>query len=433
MGESERAKEYYEEGADSGCEKCTARLTTLKQIPPTPPTQNVEPMRPPLDRRSPSLSEAVETLIAAGNPVRSGSLMRIKAPSRCKEVRGLNHDLYDVELDCRPAVETMYERVTMSISEEEGEEEEGSSEDEYIPNMENQVKPKLTAKPIVKTESETKPAERFECEKKSSDTIEENDASMIMNETKAHIQQKPKRSAILPNRVRKCRAKKMVGYKKRTSRRLKGLPALKADLDDTSSDADSDGSGAVDKEEAAPRYHKSPCLGKKKQTTHCEVSQLLQTQITLPITLCSISTTIWNMGNIVKGKNEHLYWSSKQCVYHHPYPVGYRATYSAFKNQYEMCIEDSADGTGPIFIVKKTNGTKMESWTGLSPTKPWTGACIASKSPGSRRSGPRLYGFSDPLTMKLIQELPGYVSWEDICKTEESSDGRVVPKRLFIS
>eukprot|EP01135_Chromosphaera_perkinsii_P004061 Nk52_evm9s267 gene=Nk52_evmTU9s267 len=34
MGELEKAKEYYEDGKDSGCECCTARLTVLNQTPP---------------------------------------------------------------------------------------------------------------------------------------------------------------------------------------------------------------------------------------------------------------------------------------------------------------------------------------------------------------------------------------------------------------
>eukprot|EP01135_Chromosphaera_perkinsii_P011235 Nk52_evm16s2367 gene=Nk52_evmTU16s2367 len=39
MGEKEKAKEYYEEGKDEGCEKCSSRLTALTQRATPPPSK----------------------------------------------------------------------------------------------------------------------------------------------------------------------------------------------------------------------------------------------------------------------------------------------------------------------------------------------------------------------------------------------------------
>lgn len=36
--------------------------------------------------------------------------------------------------------------------------------------------------------------------------------------------------------------------------------------------------------------------------------------------------TVWELGQLHRGAWAHQYWSSPGCLYHHAYPVGYRAT-----------------------------------------------------------------------------------------------------------
>lgn len=36
--------------------------------------------------------------------------------------------------------------------------------------------------------------------------------------------------------------------------------------------------------------------------------------------------TVWELGQLHRGAWAHRYWSSSGCLFHHPYPVGYRAT-----------------------------------------------------------------------------------------------------------
>lgn len=37
-------------------------------------------------------------------------------------------------------------------------------------------------------------------------------------------------------------------------------------------------------------------------------------------------TTVWDVGSLHRGAFAHRYWSSKGCLYHHAYPIGYRAS-----------------------------------------------------------------------------------------------------------
>ncbi|RCH77896.1 hypothetical protein CU098_001130, partial [Rhizopus stolonifer] len=131
----------------------------------------------------------------------------------------------------------------------------------------------------------------------------------------------------------------------------------------------------------------------------------LPTDISVPLTLRSIGTTIWSLGELVAGEGRSKAWSSRGCKYKHPYPVGYRATKSHFGNDYTMGILPPAkEGEGPVFTVQH----KTTTWTGPTPTAPWTEACIRSRSAQTRVSGPLFFGFSDPLTMKLIESMEGY-------------------------
>lgn len=74
-----------------------------------------------------------------------------------------------------------------------------------------------------------------------------------------------------------------------------------------------------------------------------------------------------------------------QCRYKHPYPIGYRATKTHFGNDYTMGIlPPKVEGEGPIFTVQH----KSKVWIGITPTAPWTEACLKSKSHTTRVSGP---------------------------------------------
>ncbi|KAH8552964.1 hypothetical protein BGW37DRAFT_423040 [Umbelopsis sp. PMI_123] len=91
-----------------------------------------------------------------------------------------------------------------------------------------------------------------------------------------------------------------------------------------------------------------------------------------------------------------------QCMFRHPYPIGYKASKLAFDETYTMTI--SKGENGPIFTVS----TSGKIFRGATPTAPWTEACKRSKSQGTRVSGPLFYGFSDAITMKLLEEMEGY-------------------------
>lgn len=80
-----------------------------------------------------------------------------------------------------------------------------------------------------------------------------------------------------------------------------------------------------------------------------------------------------------------------------------------------MHIKEGPDG--PIFIVESADGKVFQ---GTSPTQPWTMVCLASYSKGTRISGPLFFGFSDPITQKMIESLPGYQTWEtEVTKENE--------------
>jgi hypothetical protein len=114
-----------------------------------------------------------------------------------------------------------------------------------------------------------------------------------------------------------------------------------------------------------------------------------------PFTIRSINTTILDLGHVHRGEWAHRYWSNKGCLYHHAYPVGFKAQKEIFNRVWEMRIEEGI--SGPIFIV--TDG--KYSFRGDSPTAPWTKVCLAQKT-GQRISGPLFFGFSDSITQNAI-------------------------------
>ncbi|KAI8047384.1 hypothetical protein BDF21DRAFT_209746 [Thamnidium elegans] len=151
------------------------------------------------------------------------------------------------------------------------------------------------------------------------------------------------------------------------------------------------------------RIRQLEVIEKRKDEEQTQILNLPE-EIYVPVTLRlgSIGTTIWALGELNTGKGRSRAWSSRGCKYKHPYPIGYRATKSHFGNDYTMGITAGEDG--PVFTVQH----KSITWSGNTPTAPWTEACIKSKSSSTRVSGPLFYGFSDPITMRLIENMEGY-------------------------
>ncbi|KAG0301470.1 hypothetical protein BGZ98_008332 [Dissophora globulifera] len=153
----------------------------------------------------------------------------------------------------------------------------------------------------------------------------------------------------------------------------------------------------------------------RKQTTGYTVESDIPCS-GVPLTLGSIATTIWEIGKLYTGKENMLkYWSGKGSLFRHPYPVGYKAEKFHFRERYTMEIREGPDG--PLFIVESASGKVFE---GTSPTLPWTKACLASYSKGTRISGPLFFGFSDPITQKMIEELDGYRDYETVVAEAEA-------------
>lgn len=123
-------------------------------------------------------------------------------------------------------------------------------------------------------------------------------------------------------------------------------------------------------------------------------------EIAAPFSLASIGVTVLNLGKVHRGAFAPRYWSSKGCLFHHAYPVGYRARKVHFDRSWVMTIE--AGEFGPVFRV--TDEQTGETFDGPSPTKPWTAVCV-SKRLKTRISGPLFFGFSDVVTMRALATL----------------------------
>ena len=96
-----------------------------------------------------------------------------------------------------------------------------------------------------------------------------------------------------------------------------------------------------------------------------------------------------------------------------PVAMGYVATKTHFGRAWRMSIE--AGEVGPVFKV--TDIVSGRCYEGETPTKPWTAACVATRT-RTRISGPLFFGFSDPATMRALAHL---YTREEIhaCKTGE--------------
>jgi len=92
------------------------------------------------------------------------------------------------------------------------------------------------------------------------------------------------------------------------------------------------------------------------------------------------------------------FWAKPSSLFVHAYPVGYRATKTAFSTTYTMTIVDHESGQ-PLFRV--TDDTSGEVFEGSSATAPWD-AVRLSKNSTRRISGPNYFGFSDPETQSAL-------------------------------
>lgn len=104
--------------------------------------------------------------------------------------------------------------------------------------------------------------------------------------------------------------------------------------------------------------------------------------VAAPFSLASIGVTVLDLGAVHRASFAPRYWSSRGCLYHHAYPVGYRASKVHFGRVWIMSIE--AGECGPVFRV--TDEETGQSHVGPSPTKPWTAVCV-SKNLKTRISG----------------------------------------------
>eukprot|EP01114_Cavostelium_apophysatum_P018149 TRINITY_DN5553_c0_g1_i1.p2 TRINITY_DN5553_c0_g1~~TRINITY_DN5553_c0_g1_i1.p2 ORF type:complete len:364 (+),score=71.64 TRINITY_DN5553_c0_g1_i1:28-1092(+) len=141
--------------------------------------------------------------------------------------------------------------------------------------------------------------------------------------------------------------------------------------------------------------------------------------ISLPLTLGSIQTTIESLGTIKRGPDEDLYWSKQK---KHRYPIGWKSSKLYNGKMYHMEIKEGPPGKGPLFEVKE--GENGPTYFGPTPTKPWTDICIKSRSSGTRVSGPLFFGFSDPITLQLIEDLETDGDAQN--STEEKSEPMVL-------
>ncbi|KAF0478868.1 hypothetical protein F8M41_023931 [Gigaspora margarita] len=124
-------------------------------------------------------------------------------------------------------------------------------------------------------------------------------------------------------------------------------------------------------------------------------------EIEVPFTLPSTRTTVISLGCYHKSPS---WWSSPGSLYHHPIPINYKAKRTESNNTYIMSIEEDLTTGNPLFRV--TNQSTKQSFTGSSPTKPWTMVCVShSSSRATRISGPLFFGFSDPLLQQLLTKM----------------------------
>ncbi|KAG0280976.1 hypothetical protein BGZ95_007651 [Linnemannia exigua] len=212
----------------------------------------------------------------------------------------------------------------------------------------------------------------------------------------------------------------------RASKRIRGetagnstvdLEALERSLNSRRGGNNEDGEEGTAPPPKLGEYSRSLWKGRKQTTGYTMELEIPR----------SIATTIWELGTIYKGEENKLkYWSGGGSLFKHPYPIGYRAEKFYFRERYMMHIREGPEG--PIFIVESASGRVFE---GSSPTLPWTKVCLASSSKGTRISGPLFFGFSDPITQKMIEGLEGYQTWEQVKAEMEEAEADEEKTKVF--
>ena len=218
-----------------------------------------------------------------------------------------------------------------------------------------------------------------------------------------------------PKPAKRRRAEASPPPPRERSKRLRSLPAGRcasyAELDELDRALGSSGRAERGEGKAPPP---APLLGETRgrvfKGRKAGLLHLLESaeagggfRLQLPVTLSckrGAGTTVWALGTIHRGELAPRYWSSPGALYHHIYPVGYKATKTHFGRDYAMDIEEGAGG--PVFKV--TDLGTGRAFAGPTPTKPWTDVCL-SLNTGARISGPLFFGFSDPAVQLAIAAL----------------------------
>jgi hypothetical protein len=86
-----------------------------------------------------------------------------------------------------------------------------------------------------------------------------------------------------------------------------------------------------------------------------------------------------HLGAVHRGAFAPRYWSSRGCLYHHAYPIGYKASKVHFGRVWVMSIE--AGECGPVFRV--TDEKTGESFAGVGGCTSQIQLTHSLKPPGS--------------------------------------------------
>lgn len=200
----------------------------------------------------------------------------------------------------------------------------------------------------------------------------------------------------------------------RKSRRLQGAPPEEFKLEDTVASSSPEDYRIGKRTELPFERISNPNCRRYLYVPVGRRQSVVEEELYAPLGLCSIGTTVLSLGTVKF--HDSRYWSSAQCAYKHPYPIGYHAQKHHFgrlwnmeirerKQQNENDSDDDSCDNGPLFVVYEEGKRGVKEYTGKTPTFPWTEVCKASYSPGTRISGPLFFGFSDPIVQKLIRDL----------------------------
>eukprot|EP00511_Aplanochytrium_stocchinoi_P005042 CAMPEP_0204843216 /NCGR_PEP_ID=MMETSP1346-20131115/47849_1 /ASSEMBLY_ACC=CAM_ASM_000771 /TAXON_ID=215587 /ORGANISM="Aplanochytrium stocchinoi, Strain GSBS06" /LENGTH=291 /DNA_ID=CAMNT_0051982323 /DNA_START=96 /DNA_END=968 /DNA_ORIENTATION=- len=169
------------------------------------------------------------------------------------------------------------------------------------------------------------------------------------------------------NKVARAAKPKTIKARKqqtRVSRRLRGIKATDGSLPDDYSDVE-------DEQESEGDEYK--CLTPKERKAKWREDMLssidLKALPPLPLTLPSEGhATILELGEMISNPGR-TWFSSSGCLFHHQYPVGYKARIDQWERSFLMEIRSDPKFSKPIFYV--TNEQTGVSKFGDSPTKPW--------------------------------------------------------------